>query len=431
MRRNTWRIRLIPCHSHAETCNSLTPESLSTVLTRARRALALNFPTAIWVRCELSEVSERRGHRYLQLVEKGDGDATVARVQGVVWSRTYGSVVRKRGASAAEVLSPGQEVVLQVELDLHEVYGLKLVVADWDPAFTLGQLELRRRAIVDDLRGRGLHRRNGALPLPPVLQRLAVLSSARAAGYADFRAQLAANPHAYRFATTLFDVSVQGEGVAGSVAAALDAIAARREGFDAVVLLRGGGSRLDLASFDRLGVGEAIAGCPLPVLVGIGHETDETLPDLVAHTSMKTPTALADFVVERAARFEAGLLADGREIARVVDRRRARHAEGLLAAHATLATRTARLLERELAAIREREGELSASVGRAFERRAERLSAAEVQLAALDPRAVLRRGFAVVTRGGHPARRAADVSIGDRILTHFHDGTIESDVVES
>ena len=399
---------------------------LSRLLRRARRALALNFPQPLWVRAEVAEVSERRGHRYLQLVEKGEAERAEARIQALVWSRDYRAVLRQRGAAAAEVLAAGQEVVLRVEVDLHEVYGLKLVVLDWDPAFTLGRLELRRREIVDALRRRRLLRRNAALPLPPVVQRVAVLSSARAAGYADFVAQLAANPHGYRIQTHLYDVSVQGAGVASDVAAAFRRIAERPDAFDAVVVLRGGGSRLDLAGFDDAGVGEAIARSPLPVLVGIGHETDETLPDLVAHTSLKTPTALADFLLERAARFEADLLAVAREIARRSERRRARAAEQLAYLESDVRGAARRRLRRTRGDLDDAGERLGTATHLQLARRRTELDAHARHLSALDPMAVLARGFAIVTRDGTSVRRAGDLLSGDRILTHFADDAVES-----
>ena len=404
------------------------PQRLSRVLQRARRALALNFPDPIWLRAELSEVSERRGHRYLQLVEKGDHESTVARVGGVVWSRDYRAVLRKRGEAAAEVLTAGQAVVVQVTVDFHEVYGLKLVVVDWDPAFTLGQLELRRREIVADLLGRRLLRRNAALTLPLVVQRIAVVTSARAAGYADFDAQLAANSQGYRFETTLFDVSVQGEQTETSVADALSQIASRADAFDAIALLRGGGSRLDLASFDRLGIGEAIASCPIPVLSGIGHETDETLPDLVAHTSLKTPTALAEYIIERATRFEAGLLATAREIVRRAERVRARRSEILQRFERDVAFASSQRLQREYGSVLQAEERLAFCTHAATRRHAERLDALESHLSTLDPRAVLSRGFALVSRGGSPIGSAEVLRSGDRILTQFNDGAVESTV---
>ena len=400
--------------------------SLSAVLLRTRRALALNFPSAVWVRAELAQVTERRGHRYLELVEKGDDDRPRAKCQAAVWSRSYAGVLRKRGPVAAEVLAAGQEVALQCEVDFHEVYGFKLVVVDWDPAFTIGQLALHRREIVAQLDREGLLHANSALRLAAVPQRLAVLTSSAAAGYADFAAQLAGNPFGYRFALTLHDVAVQGAGVEASVAMALSAVADARERYDAVVLLRGGGSRLDLAGFDRLAIGRAIAACPLPILVGIGHETDETLPDLVAHSSLKTPTALADFIVDRAARYEAALLSLGREAARAASAATTRAAERLNRARqlATLA-----VTQRVAAAgglLQRREAEVARLARERLLHRTAQLDIASAQLEGLDPQRVLDRGFSLTLHGGRPVRSAQVLESGVELVTRFAQGSVTS-----
>ena len=409
---------------------AVDPIPLLQVLRRARRALALNFPQPLWVRAEISQVSERRGHRYLSLVQQDpDGRQAVAKVSAALWARTYASVVRQRGRAAADVLAGGQEVSLRVEVDLHEVYGLKLVVVDWDPAFTLGQLALKRQAIIEQLRASGELRRNGERDLPSVVQRVAVLTSASAAGYADFEAQLDGNPYGYRFERTLFDVAVQGPRLVGSVTMALGAAGADAGAYDAVVLLRGGGSKLDLASFDELEVGRAIAACGLPVLVGIGHEVDETLPDLVAHTSVKTPTALAEFLIARAAEFEARQLALGAQVARwasaTTQGERVRLANRGRDLHGALARQV----------LRKREGvgrfaqALKDAARSQLATRRLTLDATGKQIDALDPRSVLARGFALVCREGSLVGSAADVRPGDRLTTRFHDGSIESTVV--
>ncbi len=403
--------------------------ALSQVLERVRRSLALNFPRGIWVRAELSQVNERRGHRYLELVEKGTGSSVLAKVGGVVWSRAYTSVLRIRGQAAAEVLQAGQEVCVFVEINFHEVYGLKLVVVDWDPGFTLGQLELKRREIVTDLQQRGLLELNHKLPLPLVIQRLAVLTSSAAAGYADFVKQLEANPFGYRFELTLFDVSVQGENVEATVAAALEAVNSRSADFDAIALLRGGGSKLDLAGFDRLRIGEAIARSKLPVLVGIGHEIDQTLPDLVGHTSLKTPTALAEFILASAQNFEARQYDTARHIARAATQR-------VQLVQAALNRTTSEISHRALAQLTRKQSttdETLRRIGDAVSRQIElsdaQLASAHLRLEDLDPTKVLARGYALVSKNGKRIAKAEALHSGDAITTHFSDGQVESQVL--
>jgi len=188
----------------------MNPITLHDLLLRTRRSIALNFPQAIWVKAEINQITERRGHHYLELLENSENSGPIAKCSAVVWSRQYQQVLRKRGETALEVLSAGQEVCLQVDVDFHEVYGFKVSILDWDPAFTIGQLELQRQAIINSLKHRNLLGRNRALTLPHVVQRLAVLTSSRAAGYADFLAQLKGNLYGYHFELTHFDISVQG-----------------------------------------------------------------------------------------------------------------------------------------------------------------------------------------------------------------------------
>ena len=400
------------------------PQPLSSLLLRVRRVLALNFPDGLWIRAELSQVSERRGHRYLDLTEQGDTPSPVARAQAVLWSRTYNAVVRKRGKSASEVLVAGQEVSLLVEVDYHEVYGFKLRITDWDPAFTLGQIEIRRRQIVETLLSKGLLRRNGGLPLPTVPQRIAVLSSAAAAGYADFQQQLRQNGYGYAFSVKLFDVAVQGDRVNATVVSALEEIDARAQEFDIVAILRGGGSRLDLASFDELEIGEAIAKCQLPVFVGIGHETDETLPDLVAHTSLKTPTALAEHIIALAANFEHEQLILARKISQAADRHSKQASQQL--SQVTLKTGHAveMVISTARAALNEAKIGIKASTKLQVQAASADLNAVSAALLALDPAAILARGYASVSRGDKRIISAKHVTSGDRLELRFADGRI-------
>ena len=406
------------------------PIALLTLVTRVKRALALNFPTALWVRGELTQFNERRGNRYLQLSEKGADNSVVARVEGQVWSADFARVLRTRGRIAGEVLALGREVCLQVELEHHEVYGLRLRVVDWDPEFTLGQIELARRDVLARLERDQLLHRNGALALPPVLQRIAVVTSASAAGFADFRHQLIDNPFGYRFVLTHFDVSVQGPDTEGSVVAALSSIGEHSSNFDVVCLIRGGGGRLDLASFDRYGIGAAIADCPIPTFVGIGHETDETVPDFVAHTALKTPTAVAEAILAHNTRYEYELQQIGRRIARHAVVRTQSERQGLTRSSAQLEhAGRSRLSTRsqQLDVDRDR---LRLLVTQAFAKTRQSLDARARELTALDPAGVLRRGFTITTDLAGNRIAPVRLSSGDAIRTYFADGqTIDSQIL--
>ncbi|MFK8055020.1 MAG: exodeoxyribonuclease VII large subunit [Saprospiraceae bacterium] len=404
-------------------------QDLNTVLLRVRRALALNFQQPIWVRTELSQVNERKGHRYLELVQKGADQNPIAKAQASVWGRTFNQVVKTRGSSAADVLVAGQEVCLQVEVDFHEIYGLKLNVVDWDPAFTIGQLALKRIEIVKQLAATGELEKQRQLSLKPVLQRIAVLTSSAAAGYADFKEQLQSNPYGYRFGESLFDISVQGVHVEASLLEAMKQITANASWYDAVVILRGGGSKLDLAGFDRLEIGRAIANCPLPVLVGIGHEIDETLPDLVAFRSLKTPTALASALIDHNANFESRQLELAARVGRIAQQHITQEDHRLLITSNRFGQQCRTEVSRKSNQLALLEKGLFAQVSLRLEASKQVLSAQERQLEALDPKSVFARGFTLTTKQGKILTKADGLTVGDEINTYFGEKSINSKVI--
>lgn len=282
--------------------------TLLTLQTHIRRILALNLPEPLWLRAEVFQVSESRGHLFMELAEKGDAaNELAAQASAVLWERNYRQLRARYGKALDALLAAGVEIRIKARVDYHERYGLKLVVEDVDPDFTLGQLELRRRQTLEMLQREGLLERNAALPLPAAVQRIAVVSAETAAGYHDFHNQLLANPYGYAFSLRLFPAAVQGAAALVEIPRQLRAIGRQTHRFDAVVIIRGGGSRIDLAAFDELELCRAAAECPLPVLAGIGHETDETLLDRVAWQALKTPTAVAEWLLARSLRCDAAL----------------------------------------------------------------------------------------------------------------------------
>jgi exodeoxyribonuclease VII large subunit len=272
-----------------------------------RRVVALNFNESIWLTAEIGQISESRSHRFLSLLEK-EGETIVAELSAVIWASDFRRIKRVLGDNTEGVLSDGAEVRLRGRLDFHERYGLKFVVEDVDPTFTLGKMELERQELIASLEAEGLLRLNAQHKLPVVLQRLAVISSETAAGWEDFRSHIEENDYGYDFDIQFYAAAMQGIFVEKEVMRQLTAIEARKADFDAVIIIRGGGAKLDLAAFDGGALCRAIADFPLPVLTGIGHEIDSTVADLVAHTSLKTPTAVADFLLAHNAQFESQVL---------------------------------------------------------------------------------------------------------------------------
>lgn len=251
-----------------------------------------------WIHAELSEVRQSRGHCYLEFVQKDEHKHTlIARARGQIWAGRWAMLGPYFVRTTGHNLSVGMQVLVCVQVTFHELYGYSLNVTDIDPTYTLGDIARRRQEIIRTLESEGILTMNKELSLPVLMQRIAVISSRTAAGYGDFCNQLDDNPQNLFFVTRLFPAIMQGEQVEQSIISALDAIASESDSWDAVVIIRGGGSTSDLYGFDTLALAENIAQFPLPVISGIGHERDDTVVDIVAHTRVKTPTAAAEFLI--------------------------------------------------------------------------------------------------------------------------------------
>lgn len=272
---------------------------------RVKGCLDDTFSMPVWVKAEISEMTvNRSGHCYLDLVETEKGsDQVIARCRATIWSYTFRMLRPYFETTSGQTFGEGLKVLLQAKIEYHEVYGFSLNIRDIDPVYTLGDLARQRREIIRRLQEDGVFEMNKELELPLVPQRLAVISSSTAAGLQDFLDQLHNNPHQFVFYTKLFPAVMQGSEAPRSIMNALGRIYEYEDLFDAVVIIRGGGAQLDLACFDHYELASHVAQFPLPVITGIGHDKDDTVIDLVAHTRMKTPTAVAEFLISGALRF--------------------------------------------------------------------------------------------------------------------------------
>ncbi|SFD81888.1 exodeoxyribonuclease VII large subunit [Thermophagus xiamenensis] len=260
---------------------------------------------SVWVKAEIGELRvNRNGHCYLDLVEKNpENDSLVARSRGMIWAQNFRLLKAYFESSTGRPLTTGLKVLVKASVQFQEVYGLSLIITDIDPSYTMGDLAQKRREVVNRLIEEGVFEMNKELELPAVIQKIAIISSPTAAGYGDFIHQLENNPYGIKFYFHLFPALMQGEKAENSIVEALEKIFDHSSFFDAVVLIRGGGATIDLLCFDSYWVAYHIAQFPLPVITGIGHERDESVADMVAHTMLKTPTAVAAFLIERAAVF--------------------------------------------------------------------------------------------------------------------------------
>ena len=283
--------------------------SLFELQRQVKGSLDTTFAMPVWVKAEISEMTvNRSGHCYLDLVETESGtDTVIARCRATIWSYTFRMLKPYFETTTGQTFTEGLKVLLQAKVEYHEVYGFSLNIRDIDPVYTLGDLARQRREIIRRLQEDGVFEMNKELGLPLVPQRIAVISSPTAAGLQDFLDQLHSNVHQFVFYTKLFPAVMQGNEAPRSIMSALDLIYEYEDLFDAVVIIRGGGAQLDLACFDQYELAFHVAQFPLPVITGIGHDKDDTVIDLVAHTRMKTPTAVAEFLIGGALRFSQEL----------------------------------------------------------------------------------------------------------------------------
>ncbi|WP_375582201.1 exodeoxyribonuclease VII large subunit [Cyclobacterium xiamenense] len=273
--------------------------SLVTLTEQIKHALDANLSPSYWVIAEIGELRDSvRGHAYLDLIEKST-TGMVAKIRGNIWSYTYQTIRRKFERVTGRPLQSGMSILALVNVQFHELYGISLIIKDIDANFTLGERARKRQEIIDRLTLEGLLEQNKQFVLPKVSQKIALISSVTAAGYGDFMTQLEKNAQGYRVHVRFFQASMQGNNAVPEIIEAIEQVEKNQvaEGFDLVVIIRGGGAQSDLDCFDDYTLAKTIANAALPVVTGIGHERDESIADLVAHTQLKTPTAVAAFIL--------------------------------------------------------------------------------------------------------------------------------------
>ncbi len=384
------------------------PIGLLALQEQVKRHLEDHFFESVWLQAEISELKQNpSGHCYLTLVEKDPGsNALLARASAVIWASTWRMVKPYFEAQTGRALAPGLSVLVRVQVSYSVLYGLSLVIYDIDPSFTVGELELARQRTIARLEAEGMFDMNAQLSLPLLPRRLAVVSSPTAAGWRDFRRQLEGNEYGFHFRLQLFPAVMQGDAAPESIIGALDQIAAEADSFDAVLILRGGGGAMDLVCFDDYELAVNVAQFPLPVLTGIGHDHDFHIVDMVAHTHVKTPTALADWLLDR-------FSGEAWRLDTLVQR-----------LHLAVRTHAAAQLG-ALEALKIR------LVHAVLDRHADALHALDLlerRVEAADPRRALDRGFLIALKDGHRTDRAAAFAPGDRLTLLFRDGSVEAEV---
>ena len=399
-----------------------------------KEAISQEFDEAYWVRAETSDVRpHRNGHCYLEFIEKEkDGHSIVAKARGTIWASTFNLLKPYFEEQTGQAFASGITVLVRVTVSFHETYGFGLNVVDIDPSYTLGEIARNRMLVLKQLEEDGVLEMNKELPLAEPLNRIAVISSQTAAGYEDFQNQLNHNSGAgVTFYTKLFPAIMQGDRSEASIIGALERIYLHKELFDVVVIIRGGGASSDLSCFDSYELAANCAQFPMPIISGIGHERDVTVLDAVAHTRVKTPTAAAEFLINRATatidylmRLQDRLVQATRNI---LDREESllngwskdvyhssksllqMNSNSLLFLREKLRNTIKYKLEKEHFAIQRYENFVSLSL----------------------PENMLKRGYSITTRNGKAIKSIAGLMEGDVITTQFLDGKIDSIIADN
>ena len=355
---------------------------LFTLQTEVRQSLESSFPARVWARAEISAVKVRGGgHCYLEL-SQSDESGLVAKASAIIWASRFRVLGPYFESVAGSPLQPGITVLLRVQVNYSQLYGLSLIVDDIDASCTLGEKEKERLATIERLKKEGLLNRQKSLEMTALPYRLAVVSAPDAAGYRDFERHLKGNAYGFVLETVLYEAVMQGASAPESISDALKAAASAEKPFDAVLVLRGGGSNLDLSCFDDYRLASAIATCPVPILTAVGHDQDFHICDMVAWRYVKTPTALADTFIE--------IYADEDQY------------------------------------ISSFAGRLKTAFLNKISLMGSRVDVLESRIAGADPRRILSRGYAlVVDDGGVVMKNAAGHSAGDNVKVMFADGTLD------
>ena len=416
-----------------------------------RQTLELTLDEEYWVQAEIAELRVNR-HCYMELVQKeARGGGIVAKARAQVWANRWAFIKPMFEQVTGQTLAAGMQVMLKVEVTFHELYGYSLNVTDIDPTYTLGDLARHRQEILLQLAEEGIDTMNKELPLPRLLQRIAVISSASAAGYGDFCNQLNNNQRGLAFKTELFQAVMQGNEVENSVVDALNRIAARLDEWDVVVIIRGGGATSDLQGFDSLLLAENVAQFPLPIITGIGHERDDTVIDLIAHTRVKTPTAAAEFLIHHQEQ-ELDMLEDlsarltdhisqllydettrlkmlASKIPMLFSTVKAREEVRLHRLSASMANSSIQRLEQAKGRVELMNQQLSLYTSTLLQGERKHIELMESKLQSAHPNRILQLGFSITRVGGKALKDVDEVKEGDEIETTLASGTFKSTII--
>ncbi len=445
--------------------------TLSELQHEIKESISEQFPFAVWIVAEINTLTRHKsGHCYMELVQKSKtSNSIIAQARATVWANKFSFISAYFESETDSELAAGMNVMLQVTITYHEVYGLSLNVIGINPTYTIGDMERAKKEIIARLINEGVFDMNKTQSFPAVVQNIAVISSSTAAGYGDFVNHLETNTYGYHINITLFEAAMQGEQTETSILDALNRIGEEYENYDAVAIIRGGGSKNDLSWFDNYNIAYMVTQFPLPVISGIGHERDESIVDMVAHTRMKTPTAVANFIIDYNAQFEEQVDSTSSEIFDIAKdflmssemylnnmTMSIMKIRSLLSKHTERCDRimseirtglNVRMKEEEMKLnmignkletspkrlISEHESHLngikeliSRTTKHRIEKANEKLSFLEHRLTLNDPRTILKRGYSITRINGKVVTNDLETNDGDIMETLLYDGKVTS-----
>ena len=372
--------------------------SLSELCAQLDECIQQGLPGTYWVRAEIAQLSEK-GHCYLELIEKADRG-----MFATCWSNKWQLISAYFQQETGKRPEPGMQVLVEVSVDFHPVYGLSLNIQNIDPSFTLGDMARQRQLTLQQLEKDGVLDMNKSLALPAVIRRVAVISAEGAAGYGDFCHQLTNNAYHLRFSTELFPAVMQGDQAVRSILSALDAVAENADDFDCVAIIRGGGATTDLTCFDSYDIASHCAQFPLPVLSGIGHTRDVSVVDMVVFQALKTPTAVAEMLIDHNAQQLVRIDELGQRLSRI--------------AVQMVAVRRQQIEQLRLT--------LQYTISRTLQTERNKLQMFDQAIRLHSPEQIFKKGYSLTLCDGKPVRRASDIPVGTTITTVLSDGELTS-----
>lgn len=377
--------------------------SLSELCAELDECIQQGLPGTYWVRAEIAQLTDK-GHCYLELVEKAEQGMFAAKMRATCWSGTWQLISAYFQQETGKRPEVGMQILVEASVEFHPVYGLSLNIRNIDPSFTLGDLARQRQLTLQQLEKDGVLEMNKSLPLPTVIRHIAVISAKDAAGYGDFCHQLQDNPYGLHFTTQLFPAVMQGDNAVRSIIAALNTIAENADNFDCVAIIRGGGATTDLTCFDTYELASHCAQFPLPILSGIGHTRDVSIVDLVVHSSLKTPTAVAETLIDH----------NAQQLVRINELRQRL---------AFIATQMVAVRRQQIEQLRLT---LQYTIANTLQAERSKLQMFSQAIALHSPEQIFKKGYSLTMHNGKIVRHARDIPQGSTITTVLADGELTS-----